>query len=711
MNAFALSGLLVGITNLIMGIFVYSKNPKNLVNRIWLPLTFSVAIWGFGAYKIGLIKDANLALFWWRLTHTGVIFIPVFFLHFVYVFLKKKEKWPVRLSYVMGILFLCLNFTSLFSKKVELVFNSFYYDGRPPTVVFTIFVVLWLYAEIFAHYQLFVGFRKELGVRREQIKYFFLATIVGYGGGTTSFLPVFGFNIYPLGNFTICLYPLIMSYAILKYRLMDIRVAFTRVSIFLIVYTVVLGLPFIVLYHTGSGILATSLAVIFASAGQLIYRFLEKKAETIVLARQRNYQGILLQAATTMVTEHNLLKLSRLIVYILKKAINLKFTAIFVKNTRSKVYPLMAMRGAIDLQARNTILNGEDSFINYLDKNREPFFSEEMPPKVRNSLRLPLEIRIVIPAFAGDELLAVVLLGDKVNLEPYTQEDINVFKIISRQATLAIQNCVFFEESKDLQERMFAAEKLASIGGMADGLAHQIKNRLNQFSLAGGELKLEIEEFVAKHDKLVSSDPELDKTFKYLKEISVSLLDNVKRTDGVIKGILDFAKVEKKENFFGLFSLKEVAELSTNLLIVKHEAAVIPLSVKIDTDDTIFGVKSQLTEVIYNLLDNAYEATKEKEMQLKDEKSQDFTPAIELCLIHANGHNEIRISDNGIGIKEQDKHRIFAPFFTTKTSYKSGSGIGVYVVKRIVEENHKGKIRFTSKYMQGTEFVIELPKN
>jgi signal transduction histidine kinase len=257
---------------------------------------------------------------------------------------------------------------------------------------------------------------------------------------------------------------------------------------------------------------------------------------------------------------------------------------------------------------------------------------------------------------------------------------------------------------------MFSAEKLASIGGMADGLAHQVKNRLNQFSLAGGELKLEIEDFIQKHDKLINSEPDLNKTFEYLKNISASLIDNVKRTDGIIKGILDFAKVEKKENFFAPFSLKEVIDLSTNLLITKHETATIPLTVKIDNEDVVYGIKSQLTEVIYNLLDNAYEATKEKKMQLKGSEAHDFTPSIELRLTHNRDLQSIIISDNGIGIQEEDKHKIFAPFFTTKTSYKSGSGIGVYVVKRIVEENHKGKIWFTSEYMKGTNFFIELPK-
>ncbi|MCX5699180.1 MAG: ATP-binding protein [Candidatus Omnitrophica bacterium] len=660
--------------------------------------------------KIALVKDANIALFWWRLTHVGIIFIPVLFLHFVYVFLKKEEKRPIILSYLMGILFLCLNFTSLFIKKVEQVFNSFYYDGRPPTVLYTIFVLLWIFAAIFTHYQLFKGFRKESGIRRDQIKYFFLATIIGYGGGTTSFLPVFGFNIYPLGNFTVCLYPLIMSYAILKYRLMDIRVAFTRAGIFLAVYTVVLGIPFIVLHRTGSGLLATSLAVVFATMGPLIYRFLQMKAEAVILEQQLRYQRILLQAANGMAIEHDLVKLSKLIVYILKSAIRLNFTAIFILDKESKLYQLESIRGQSTLGEPIRSFNAEHSFIGYLKENREPFILEEAPMQVRSSPDIIFKSRVVIPAFIGDELLGFVLLGEKTNTQSYTEEDINVFKILARQAALAIENCIFFEETKDSQERMFAAEKLASIGGMADGVAHQIKNRLNQFSMASGELKNEIEDFSAKYPELIQKDPELKKTFDYLAKIARSLIENVKRTDGIIKGILDFAKVEKKENFFTAFSLKEATDLSYNLLMIKHEIAQLPITINLGTDDIIYGIKSQIIEAVYNMLDNAYEATKEMQVQLSQQDQESFLPRVVLNLTHTQDRYVIKISDNGIGIKEEDKHKIFAPFFTTKSSYKSGSGIGAYVVKRIIEENHKGKIRFVSAYLKGTDFFIELPK-
>jgi len=303
-----------------------------------------------------------------------------------------------------------------------------------------------------------------------------------------------------------------------------------------------------------------------------------------------------------------------------------------------------------------------------------------------------------------------VLLGEKTNTQPYTEEDINVFKILSRQAALAIENCIFFQESQESQEMMFAAEKLASIGGMADGVAHQIKNRLNQFSLASGELKNEIEDFSTKYPELIQKDPELKKTFDYLAKISRSLIENVKRTDSIIKGILDFAKVENKENFFNKFSLKEITDLACNLLIVKHEVAQLPITINLGEDDIIYGIKSQIIEAVYNMLDNAYEATKEVQAQLSKQDQESFLPRVELNLTQAEDRYVIKISDNGIGIKEEDKHKIFAPFFTTKSSYKSGSGIGAYVVKRIIEENHKGKIRFVSAYLKGTDFFIELPK-
>ncbi|MFA5096396.1 MAG: ATP-binding protein [Candidatus Omnitrophota bacterium] len=715
MNPFAISGLLILISSLFFGFFVFSKNPKNKINQLWLLFSIAATFWGLAGFVIGRIPEESRhsALIWWRITYLGIIFVPVIFYHFVHAWLGLKRKIFLYLFYLWGLFFFILEWTpwaDLFFglNTVTYVFSSFYIV-RPATPLFTFFVLSWAGIIFYAHYKLYEVYRKSFGLRRNQIKYFFLGMAIAYIGGGATFLIPFGIDLYPFLNFTVPLYPAVMAYAILRYRLMDIRIVFSRAGIFLAVYAVVLGIPFIVLRHTGSGLLATTLAVIFASLGPLIYRFLQAKAESVILSQQHRYQRILMQTAIGMVTEHNLQRLSRLIIYVLKHAVQINFAAIFIKNKKNGFYRLESVRGEYNIGECVKSFSPQDPFIIYLKENQEHFFAEEMPEKIARSSNVLAKSKVIVPVLIGDELIGFVFLGEKTNGQSYTDEDINVFKILSRQAALAIENCIFFEESKDMQQRMFAAEKLASIGGMADGIAHQIKNRLNLFSLAGGELKFEIKNFMAKHTDLMGRDPELDKTFKYLNDIAASVVDNVKRTDNIIKGILDFAKVEKKESFFGVFSLKEAVELSSHLVMLKHEAASLPLTVKMDAPDTVYGSKSQLTEVIYNLLDNAYEAIREKKMRCSAQELESFVPEIELSLKRAQEKQVIRIADNGIGIKDEDKHKVFAPFFTTKTSYKSGSGIGVYVVKRIIEENHKGKIWFTSTYMKGTSFIIELP--
>jgi signal transduction histidine kinase len=334
-----------------------------------------------------------------------------------------------------------------------------------------------------------------------------------------------------------------------------------------------------------------------------------------------------------------------------------------------------------------------------------------MPVYARNYLEKELRIpfNLIVPSIIEDEVLGFLILGEKLDKSAYTQDDINVFKILSHQAALAIENCLFLEEFKKVQQQLFQAEKLASIGGIADGVAHQIKNRLNHFSLASGELKMAIKDFIDKNPNIVK-EAKLKELFDYFMQIADSLSRNVKRTDGIIRGILNFARTTEKDTYFGWCSLEEMIKSSLNLILIKHEVASIPVEVNLNSIDMIWGVKSQLNEVIYNLTDNSYEATQMLIEILSPQERENYQPKIRIEAKEEPLDYLIIISDNGIGIKEEDKRRIFAPFFTTKASYKSGSGIGMYVVRRIVEENHKGKIWFESQYKKGTTFYIRLPK-
>jgi len=291
MNLFALSGLLVFVSSLSFAIFSWVKGKK-LLNKIWAFFNLSVAIWGLGAFKFATALNKNDVFFWLRIGHIGVILIPAFFLHFVFELLEIKTKRIIVFVYTVSILFFLVNFadwigfTNIFIVNLRYVFNSFYVDS-PPGLVYPLFVFFFFLVVIYAHYYGIKALKNSKGLKRLQIQYFLLATALGFGGGGTAFPMVFKIDIYPLLHFTVFFYPIIMTYAIFKYQLMDINVAITRAGIFTFVYALVLGIPFIIGHKYGLWKDATWITLILATTGPFIYNFLRQRAENILLKEQQ----------------------------------------------------------------------------------------------------------------------------------------------------------------------------------------------------------------------------------------------------------------------------------------------------------------------------------------------------------------------------------------------------------------------------------------
>ncbi len=719
MNTFSLSSLLIIISSILVIVLVLFKGKDRRINKLWASFCVFILIWGIGGYKFSTVSSEESALFWWKFAHIGVIFIPVVFYHFIYAFLDLKSSSQRRflfLLYGFAFLFLLLNVMPgkrIFVGDLKFVFNQFYWHDwtkyRNPLYLVFYIGFYWVLLG-YAFFKIVAKYRHSTGLLRNQLKYFIAMCIMGWLGPEGDYFIVFNIKIYPYTNYLIALYPIIFAYAIIKYRLMDIRVAVTRAGISLLVYSSLLGIPFYLGYQSESWLISTTAAIIFALPAPFIYRYFSVKAENLLLAQQRHYQKILLQAASGMVKEHNLNKLLKLIVYIIKKSVKIKFAAVYFYDRDNRTYILSAKRTSVYAPFNPTI-EDDSPLIHYIRRYRVPFLSEEIPHKLRRAFidHMGTEFDLIVPSIIKDGVQAFLVLGAKMDRSPYTPDDINVFTILSHQGALAIENCVFFEEFRTVQQELFQAEKLASIGGLADGVAHQIKNRLNHFSLASGELKLAIQDFLKKHQQF-ADDQQCKEIFEYLTKIANSIIENVKRTDDIVKGILNFTRTTEKDTFFGYFSLHAMVETIVSLLLIKHEKEHVPIHILPDSIETIWGVKSQLNEVIYNLLDNAFEATEEMDNVLSEEEKSEYLPEITIKAEDSNEHYRITIVDNGIGIKEEDKPKVFAPFFTTKSSYKSGSGIGMYVARRIVEENHTGTINLESQYMKGVTVTIELPK-
>lgn len=649
-------------------------------------------------------------LIWARLVYISAILTPPAFLHFSVRFSSHKKKFGFELviiSYIISFAILLYVHNIKFINAIIRLSNHYTIDPGP---IFHLFVIYFGIVCFYSFLRIYDAMRNTFGYRRNQLKYILIGFLFAYLGGILHFAPIyFEINeIIPHDTFII-IFSLLITYAIVKHHLMNIEIVITRAGLFLVVYTLILGIPFWIGFHIKIWLIPTLLMFALATSGPIIYRYLQIKAENILLAKQRYYQKALIDGAKGMIKEHDLNKLLKFVTDIIKWTVNIEFVGIFLKDKEINKFTLKKIAG-YKKNIKDIDFLDTHPLIKLIKKKKRTLIFYEIDQIINKMLDKP--IHSIVPLYMENSLLGFLVLGEKKDRTFYTEDDINVFEILARQAVLAIDHCIFMEEFSKAQEKVFEAEKLASIGGMADGVAHQIKNRLNFFSIVSGEIKSEADEFLKKNCELVDKNPELKTYLNYVSEIGNSLINNVRKTNNIIEGILSFARTGEKGTFFSLFSLKEIINTALGLLLVKHHINDFPLEIEIESSDIIYGVKSQLLECIYNILDNCYEAIKEKvEFHLKGDENKNFKPIITLRLEQNKSYYFIKIVDNGIGIKDENKKKIFAPFFTTKPSNKSGTGIGMYVVKRIVEENHKGSVSFESEYMKGTKFYIKIPKN
>ena len=689
-----------------------SGKSKSEVNVNFALFCLSVTIWLFCFGNMMISKNAQAALMWGKIGFIGIAFNPALLLRFVYAFTKKIiNRGYFAVFYGLSFTAVILNFAyGIFFTSVSMRFYGFF----PRAGIFYVLIPL--------QFVFFIGLccknlksyirRPDLtAYRHKQIRNINNSLFLLYILFADIIIVFTDSALYPLGAFVMSVFISVIVISLRRYDMSDIKIMISRAFIIAGLGAVILSSSYFVWKYTNSWIISCALTFILAVIGTYIYRAAVDKAEDLFLAEQKKYQNALIQAASSMAREHDLKRLLKLMAIIVMRQLKIGNFAVFLENGEKKTLECQYIRPEMPKEMIFSY-SYMHPFIMFIRNKKKPFVAADLPLYIINSSDLPFRPDFIVPFFFDNGTNGFMVLSSKKDGTAYTRDDIRTFEALSRQTSLAIESCRFFEEFKQTQERIFAAEKLASVGGLAEGVAHQINNRLNQFSMISGELKYEIEDFTKANKNFVEGNENLKKTMEYLTGLSDSLTQNIKRTDAVIKGILNYSRAEKQGTLFSDFSLKEVFDLAMELLKLKHKLHKdfrMDFSFQ-DGNDKIYGIRSQITEAVYNVIDNAYEATKEKFEDLDPQRKESYKPLIKVGLKHTETKHICCIEDNGCGIKEENISKIFAPFFTTKSSYKSGTGIGMYIVKRMIEENHKGKVFFESRYGSGTKIIFELPK-
>ncbi len=265
---------------------------------------------------------------------------------------------------------------------------------------------------------------------------------------------------------------------------------------------------------------------------------------------------------------------------------------------------------------------------------------------------------------------------------------------------------------KTTQAQLIQSEKMASLGQLTAGIAHEIKNPLNfvnNFAQLSTELTDEIAtELDAHPDKTVAEIREnLDEMLADLKVNTEKIEEHGRRADGIVQAMMDHARGGEGER--RAVGVNALVEEYVNLAYHGKRANVPDFNVTIEReyDDAVGEVEmapQDMGRVFINLLKNAFDAVHERALSHNGR----YAPTVMVSTRQGEGHVEIRVADNGSGIAQEIREKIFEPFFTTKPAGK-GTGLGLSLSYDIVTQGHGGTMTVESEEGRGAAFMVMLP--
>ncbi|MBA7468538.1 Adaptive-response sensory-kinase SasA [subsurface metagenome] len=738
MNPHAIPNLISAIFSIGIGIFVFTKNKRSKVYTSFLLLTITVFIWQLGTFLLLLVTEPKQALFWCRLVYIGAIFIPVTTFHFVTTFLglKKQEKY-VFLSYLLGaLIFLPLSRTKYFLPSVYRYFWGYWFKAGFLHPLFLLFFAVLM---LISFHNLFLGFKRaKLPSERVRRKYLFIALLIGYVGAV-DYLPNYGIGVYPFGHLAVIICVLTIAYAIVTYRLMDIKMVMTRGGVLVGTYAFIIGVPALVasvgrLWLMGVmgdlwWVPPLGLFAGLALVGPFIALFLIQKLEAKDRERDRRMEEDLERTGQGMIEINDVERLVKLIPRYLTKFYYARLEVKITHATTSlldkdrKEYVLKSTSGARRVSLERTLPEEENPISIWFEKivpvikekrfvkqreldvlQREDIdfwlkeerllrLGEYIKPNLVELKKLMVELRAVlcVPSFYQDRLLGFLILGEKEK-GLFNPRELALFFRLARYAALAIRSAQLSQDLQKAYATIAQEDRMSAMGQLAASFAHEINNPV-AIIISGIELSL-----MSLRDDLLKAQS-LEEKEKIIKDVE-DKLEKIKgeafRISHIIGRIMGYVRASDKD--FTPLSLKELIETTLGLVQYPIRLRKIEVVKEIPEDlPQIRGVAGDLQEVFLNLFNNALEA-------------MEGMPSGSInILARTVGNNpemaEIKVADTGCGIPAENLRKVFNFLFTTKLQ---GTGVGLSVSYDKIRK-HEGTMDVESEVGKGTTFTIRLP--
>jgi two-component system, NtrC family, sensor kinase len=331
---------------------------------------------------------------------------------------------------------------------------------------------------------------------------------------------------------------------------------------------------------------------------------------------------------------------------------------------------------------------------------------------------------LCVPLLRDNESIGAIVLR-RTEVNPFSEKQIVLLQTFADQAVIAIGNVRLFEQvqarTRELaasldnlrtaQDRLIQTEKLASLGQLTAGIAHEIKNPLNfvnNFAALSAELTDELNDVLKPAELAGNIRQEVDELTGLLKDNLEKVVQHGKRADSIVKNMLLHSREGSGDHRPA--DINALLDESLNLAYhgARAEKPQFNVTLQRNFDPTAGMIElfpQEITRVFLNLIANGFYAVTKRKM----ENGTDFDPVVSAATADRGDHVEIRIRDNGTGIPPEVREKMFNPFFTTKPAGE-GTGLGLSMSHDIIVKQHGGTIDVETEPGQFTEFRIVLPR-
>jgi len=449
-----------------LGLFVLFNRPKTQEKIVFSILCFEAFCWQFLLFLSFFSSDPSYLDYLAKIVYLAITFIPFTFYHFIVSYLKiKKERWLILLFYSLGVFLVALLWTDLFVRGHQ----KFSWGNFPaPGPVYPIFVIsalmtmtrgLWLLVKALKNPILY-GFSKN------QLYYIFVGLLLYYSCAV-DFLQIYGAPWYPISVFLFLASVSVISYAILRYRLMDIEVVINRVLVYSITSSVVVGgfiviiLPLEALCQRLFGYGGTKIGILVAGAAGFTFIPVRNRVQSIIdrlFYRARyDYRKELREFTRSLITIRDPDELSNLIVDRLTNAMKLTRCSLIIRDEAHGEYGVKALAGLDPLSNGKKALK-ETDFLIRLQKHWKRVMVREdsslLTPK--DAKRFTEEMTAIgadltAPLFAKGKLVGVLSLGSKKSGHMFSDEDMDLLATLSDEAAIALENATLYKKILDVK--------------------------------------------------------------------------------------------------------------------------------------------------------------------------------------------------------------------------------------------------------------------